>query len=72
MRRGRTELAEIKARAIERVIEELETNAGKKERVMLRTELEERLSVTYGRELRRVNVGDPNKARSCVTVCWRK
>lgn len=59
----REKLAEIKARAIEQVIEELETDAGKKEQVMLRTELEERLSLTYGRELRRANVGDPNKAR---------
>ena len=53
----------MKARAIERVLDELEMEAEKKNMAMLKVELVERLSRLYGEELRRADVADPNKAR---------
>ena len=59
----RERLAKLKARAIERVLDELEMEAEKKNMAMLKVELVERLSRVYGEELRRADVADPNKAR---------
>ena len=59
----REKLAKVKATAIERVLEELEVDAEKKQMVMEREELVERVSRVYGEELRRADVADPNKAR---------
>ena len=56
-------LAKVKATAIERVLDELEVEAEKKQMVMVREELVERVSRVYGEELRRADVADPNKAR---------
>ena len=59
----RERLAKLKARAIERVLDELEMEAEKKNMAMLKVELVERLSRVYGEELRRADLVDPNKAR---------
>ena len=59
----RERLARVKARAILRVLDELDVEADDRKMVLPKVELVARMNTVYTDELRRAEASDPNKAR---------